>query len=59
MPDPMTTNVCFGGHDLRTAFVTLSGTAVSSPSSGPDPACRSRPDDAPTPTDRGVEQRRR
>jgi gluconolactonase len=26
MPDPMTTNVCFGGSDLRTAFVTLSGT---------------------------------
>jgi gluconolactonase len=25
MPDPMTTNVCFGGPDLRTAFVTLSG----------------------------------
>jgi gluconolactonase len=26
MPDPMTTNVCFGGDDLRTAYVTLSGT---------------------------------
>ncbi|HVP27570.1 MAG TPA: SMP-30/gluconolactonase/LRE family protein [Myxococcota bacterium] len=25
-PDPLTTNVCFGGPDLRTAFVTLSGT---------------------------------
>jgi gluconolactonase len=25
-PDPMTTNICFGGPDLRTAFVTLSGT---------------------------------
>jgi gluconolactonase len=25
MPDTMTTNVCFGGSDLRTAFVTLSG----------------------------------
>jgi gluconolactonase len=24
MPDPITTNVCFGGEDLRTAFVTLS-----------------------------------
>jgi gluconolactonase len=24
--DPFTTNVCFGGNDLRTAFVTLSGT---------------------------------
>jgi gluconolactonase len=25
MPDPFTTNVCFGGDDLRTAYVTLSG----------------------------------
>jgi gluconolactonase len=24
-PDPATTNVCFGGPDLRTAYVTLSG----------------------------------
>lgn len=26
MPDPLTTNICFGGPDGRTAFVTLSGT---------------------------------
>jgi len=26
MPDPVTTNVCFGGPDLRTAYVTLSST---------------------------------
>ncbi|MFA5120724.1 SMP-30/gluconolactonase/LRE family protein [Zavarzinia sp.] len=25
-PDPLTTNICFGGDDLRTAYVTLSGT---------------------------------
>jgi gluconolactonase len=25
-PDPVTTNLCFGGPDLRTAYVTLSGT---------------------------------
>jgi len=33
MPDPMTTNVCFGGDDLRTAYVTLSagGRLVSTP----------------------------
>ena len=24
--DPMTTNLCFGGENLRTAFITLSGT---------------------------------
>jgi gluconolactonase len=26
LPDPLTTNLAFGGEDLRTAFVTLSGT---------------------------------
>jgi gluconolactonase len=26
MPDPMVTNICFGGPDLRTAYITLSGT---------------------------------
>ena len=25
-PDPYTTNLCFGGSDMKTAFVTLSGT---------------------------------
>lgn len=25
LPDPLVTNVCFGGEDLRTAYVTLSG----------------------------------
>ena len=24
--DPITTNLCFGGPELRTAYVTLSGT---------------------------------
>ena len=33
MPDVLVTNVCFGGADLRTAYVTLSGTGrlVSTP----------------------------
>lgn len=26
LPDPMTTNICFGGADLGTAFITLSAT---------------------------------
>lgn len=26
LPDMYTTNLCFGGHDMRTAYVTLSGT---------------------------------
>ena len=25
-PDPLTTNICFDGTDLRTAYITLSGT---------------------------------
>jgi gluconolactonase len=26
MPDPMTTNICFGGADMQDAYITLSGT---------------------------------
>jgi gluconolactonase len=26
MPDPMPTNICFGGPDMRTAYITLSTT---------------------------------
>ena len=26
MPDHTTTNICFGGADLTTAYITLSGT---------------------------------
>ena len=26
LPDPMTTNICFGGPGQRTAFITLSAT---------------------------------
>jgi gluconolactonase len=25
-PDPFTTNICWGGDDLKTAYITLSGT---------------------------------
>ncbi len=28
MPDRITTNICFGGHDLKTAFITLSSTGM-------------------------------
>ncbi|MDP1819934.1 MAG: SMP-30/gluconolactonase/LRE family protein [Acidimicrobiales bacterium] len=37
LPDPLVTNICFGGDDLRTAYVTLSGTGqlVSLPWSRP------------------------
>jgi gluconolactonase len=26
MPDPICTNICFGGPDLKTAYITLSST---------------------------------
>ncbi len=26
VPDPLTTNICFGGPDLSTAFITCSST---------------------------------
>jgi gluconolactonase len=26
LPDPMVTNICFGGPDRKTAYITLSGT---------------------------------
>jgi len=26
LPDPVATNICFGGSDLKTAYITLSGT---------------------------------
>lgn len=38
MPDPMATNICFGGPDMKTAFITLSWTgrlvAVDWPTAG-------------------------
>ena len=26
LPDPLVTNICFGGDDLQTAYITMSGT---------------------------------
>jgi gluconolactonase len=40
MPDPLTTNICFGGADLRTAFVTLSGTGRLVATQWPRPGLR-------------------
>lgn len=37
MPDPLTTNVCFGGPDLRTAFITLSATGRLVATEWPEP----------------------
>jgi gluconolactonase len=40
MPDAVTTNICFGGPDLRTAYVTLSGTGQLVAVDWPDPGLR-------------------
>ncbi len=36
-PDPHVTNICFGGADLRTAYVTLSGTGQLAAMDWPEP----------------------
>lgn len=38
--DPMTTNICFGGADMRTAYVTLSGTGQLMKMEWPEPGLR-------------------
>jgi gluconolactonase len=40
LPDPMVTNICFGGADLRTAFITLSGTGQLVSMEWPEPGLR-------------------
>jgi gluconolactonase len=37
LPDPMTTNICFGGPKFRTAYVTLSGTGQLAVLDWPEP----------------------
>ena len=39
-PDPLTTNICFGGADLRTAYITLSGTGRLVATQWPRPGLR-------------------
>ena len=38
--DPLTTNICFGGPDLRTAYITLSGTGRLVATQWPRPGLR-------------------
>ncbi len=38
--DPMTTNICFGGPDMKTAYITLSGTGQLIEMPWPDPGLR-------------------
>jgi gluconolactonase len=40
MPDPLTTNICFGGDDLRTAYITLSATGRLVSTQWPRPGLR-------------------
>ena len=40
MPDLYCTNICFGGSDLRTAYITLSGTGRLVAMAWPDPGLR-------------------
>ena len=40
LPDPLVTNICFGGADLRTAYVTLSGTGALVTFDWPRPGLR-------------------
>jgi gluconolactonase len=40
MGDPVTTNICFGGADLRTAYITLSGTGQLVAMDWPEPGLR-------------------
>jgi len=40
MPDPITTNICFGGSDMRTAFITLSWTGRLAAVDWPVPGLR-------------------
>jgi gluconolactonase len=39
-PDRMTTNICFGGADMRDAFITLSGTGRLAKMRWPEPGLR-------------------
>jgi len=40
MPDPITTNICFGGPDLKMAYITLSSTGLVVSMPWPRPGLR-------------------
>ncbi len=40
MQDPMVTNICFGGADMKTAYVTMSGTGQLARMDWPEPGLR-------------------
>lgn len=40
MPEPYPTNICFGGPDMRTAYITLSGTGQLAAMTWPEPGLK-------------------
>jgi gluconolactonase len=40
MPDVYPTNICFGGHDMKTAYITLSGAGQLAAMEWPEPGLR-------------------
>jgi gluconolactonase len=40
MPDVYPTNICFGGRDMKTAYITLSGTGQLAATDWPEPGLR-------------------
>ncbi len=40
MPDPITTNICFGGADMKTAYITLAGTGKLVAADWPSPGLK-------------------
>ena len=40
MPDVYPTNICFGGGDMKTAYITLSGTGQLAQMDWPEPGLR-------------------
>ena len=39
-PDPMVTNICFGGPDMRTAYITLSDKGQLASTTWPEPGLK-------------------
>ncbi len=40
LPDPMVTNICFGGAEMKTAYITMSGTGRLASMDWPEPGLR-------------------
>ena len=58
LPDPITTNICFGGHDLRTAWITLSQSGRLVSMQWPVPGLKLNNQTVPSSTGAGPPERR-